>query len=184
MERAWLKLLDGEAGGEPELGPGPQPGVLSVDEIDLRLSELGVDLGGAKFRLARALVLLWHDHHDDAHEIVQDLENRDGNLIHAILHRREPDYGNAQYWFRRVGEHPCYGELAKQAGALDWPGTVHADIRGIYGAGRWDAMRFVDVAEKSIEMPAGSELQVGVRRLQALESRVLLGHLVGMGKEH
>jgi arylamine N-acetyltransferase len=46
---------------------------------------------------------------DRSHELSQSIEgkgrNRAGDYWHAIMHRREPDYSNAKYWFRRVGQH-------------------------------------------------------------------------------
>jgi hypothetical protein len=38
--------------------------------------------------------------------------------VHAIMHRREPDPWNSKYWWRRVGAHPCFPELARRAGAF------------------------------------------------------------------
>lgn len=43
---------------------------------------------------------------EGCHEIAQAHETPDGNYWHAILHRREGDLSNSQYWYRRVGEHP------------------------------------------------------------------------------
>src|SRR5262245_52800840 len=98
----------------PELGPGPRTGVRpAVDlnrELDQTLSESALSAETAD--LVRALVLLWHDHLEPAHVLAQAVANRDGSYVHAILHRREPDYGNAKYWFRRVGAHSCYDRLA------------------------------------------------------------------------
>jgi hypothetical protein len=53
--------------------------------------------------LARAL---WHDARGDwdtAHRIAQDDESAEGAWVHAYLHRREGDLGNAAYWYGRAG---------------------------------------------------------------------------------
>jgi hypothetical protein len=57
--------------------------------------------------LSRPLLALWHDargHWDDAHRVAQDLDDADGAWIHAYLHRKEGDLGNAAYWYRRAGK--------------------------------------------------------------------------------
>src|ERR1700719_4147373 len=95
-------------GGLPELGPGPRQGVLPHAQLDPPLNKLlaQADLSSTSRDLIRALVLLWHDRLDAAHAIAQAIEDADGSFLHGIVHRREPDYGNARYWFRRVGAHP------------------------------------------------------------------------------
>ena len=50
---------------------------------------------------------LWYDANGDwgkAHELVQDIDNEDASWIHAYLHRKEGDTGNAGYWYRRAGK--------------------------------------------------------------------------------
>lgn len=42
----------------------------------------------------------WHE----AHAIVQDIETAEGSWIHAYLHRKEGDEGNARYWYARAGK--------------------------------------------------------------------------------
>lgn len=41
---------------------------------------------------------------DKAHVLVQDLEDKNASWIHAYLHRKEGDIGNADYWYRRAGK--------------------------------------------------------------------------------
>ena len=55
--------------------------------------------------LAPALRALWHDARGDwetAHRIAQDVEDEDGAWVHAYLHRKEGDAGNAAYWYQRA----------------------------------------------------------------------------------
>jgi len=52
-----------------------------------------------------ALLALWHDARgdwDQAHAIAQDIADGTGAWIHAYLHRKEGDLGNAQYWYQRA----------------------------------------------------------------------------------
>ena len=56
--------------------------------------------------LAPLLKALWFDARgqwDAAHRLAQDVETPDGSWVHAYLHRREGDAGNAHYWYRRAG---------------------------------------------------------------------------------
>ena len=50
-----------------------------------------------------ALVALWHDAKGDwerAHHVAQEIHDEDGAWVHAYLHRKEGDTGNARYWYR------------------------------------------------------------------------------------
>jgi len=53
------------------------------------------------------LKALWFDAKGDwgkAHNIVQEVEDNTASWIHAYLHRKEGDTGNADYWYRRAGK--------------------------------------------------------------------------------
>lgn len=52
------------------------------------------------------LQALWHDRRGDwnrAHEIVQAINDRKAARIHAYLHRKAGDDGNARYWHQQAG---------------------------------------------------------------------------------
>jgi hypothetical protein len=44
---------------------------------------------------------------DKAHSIAQDVPGCDGAWVHAYLHRKEGDEGNAWYWYRKAGRDHC-----------------------------------------------------------------------------
>jgi len=57
---------------------------------------------------------LWHDakgNWDAAHDVAQDIDNATGAWIHAYLHRKEGDLGNAGYWYRRAQKPECRSSL-------------------------------------------------------------------------
>ena len=163
----------------PELGPGPRAGVLSVAELNATLDRVLAEtqLAGARADLVRALVLLWHDHLEPAHVLAQAVPDRDGSYVHGILHRREPDYSNAKYWFQRVGSHPCYRRLAVEAAAL-LQDQAGAALAGTFLRNQlWDAVGFVDACEAAARQTSGQATARRLREVQALEFHILLEHL-------
>lgn len=55
---------------------------------------------------------------DRSHEVSQSIESPEAAYWHGIMHRREGDFWNAKYWFRKVGKHPVFSELAGEIGQL------------------------------------------------------------------
>lgn len=55
-------------------------------------------------KLQRAIDLIEQDEWDQAHNLVQDGNNKYCYLIHGLLHRIEGDISNAQYWYNRASE--------------------------------------------------------------------------------
>ena len=85
----------------------------------------------AEFRAMRAdqieglLLALWWDAKGDwdrAHEVAQDVPGADGAWVHAYLHRKEGDSGNAAYWYAQAGR-----PVAKDSLEAEWERIV-ADL--------------------------------------------------------
>jgi hypothetical protein len=83
---------------------------------------------------------------DQSHEISQSIHSPEGAYWHGVMHRQEPDPGNAGYWFRQVPAHPVFPSLSKAAqtvGVMEDP---------------WDPIRFVEICERARRQP-GSPLE-------------------------
>ena len=64
--------------------------------------------------VAQPLRALWHDGRgewDAAHAVAQDIDDATGAWIHAYLHRKEGDLGNAAYWYQRAHQPVATGPL-------------------------------------------------------------------------
>jgi hypothetical protein len=164
----------------PDLGPGPRAGVQPLQPLQVAIDAAFANQPTRQLerQAARGLVLLWHDHHDAAHEIVQHGETAEGSYVHAILHRREPDYGNAKYWFRRVRQHPCYEPLAKAAEKILQSSGAGALTSKLLPGGKWDALAFVDACEEAEAGRSNAKAAGVLRQVQATEFALLLEHLV------
>lgn len=163
-----------------ELGPGPRGGVLLQSVLDSKAVSLldQARVQGVRRDLVRALLLLWHDHLDQAHSIVQGFETPDAAFIHGIVHRREPDYGNAGYWFRRVGSHRAFPDLANRAAEFLAANKHPSILTQLVRQGHWDPFGFIDACEAALHnSPAGGVLC----QIQRIETEVLLNHLLCPG---
>jgi hypothetical protein len=98
---------------------------------------------------------------DESHTISQGLHTAEGSYWHAIMHRREPDADNSKYWFRRVGDHPVFEQLANEAHQLGLRPS----------AGRWDPFAFIDQCEA--HRNSGDEQEMLLRQAQRREWELL-----------
>lgn len=59
----------------------------------------------------KAGLWLYVDELDRSHAFSQDLHTPTGSFWHAIMHRREGDFPNAKYWYRKAGAHPAMNNI-------------------------------------------------------------------------
>jgi hypothetical protein len=109
----------------------------------------------------QAGLLLWNDDLDASHTVSQDVETQTGSYWHGIMHRMEGDYSNAKYWFRRVGSHPVYAQVAEKAAVRlkeaadnkamqDGYGTDRLIASIVDGSGAWNPYAFIDCVERAV----------------------------------
>jgi hypothetical protein len=123
-----------------------------------------------------------NDYLDESHNHSQRIQGKgqdvNGDYWHGIMHRREPDYGNGKYWFRRVGHHPCFDllpPLADQAfdecnasDSSDWKHRVA-------GSNGWDGAAFIDLCQAA-EQSSDADLTTAAKKIQWAEMLLLLVH--------
>ena len=122
----------------------------------------------AAARCCLAGLWLLHDFLDDSHRISQDIGTIEGSYWHGIMHRRELDYGNSKYWFRRVGRHPIFESLRAEAAKIDQAPDFIARHK------TWDPFAFVDLCEQAARDTA--TLDAICRRIQQTEWRLLFDY--------
>ncbi len=127
---------------------------------------------------------LWlvHDFLDESHKLSQSIEgrgaDRNGDYWHGIMHRREPDWSNSKYWFRRVGDHPIFLDLAVIAGQLLSASSLpDADRWGrqLGTSSSWDPFAFVDLCQAAARDNSSEQASLA-RRIQWAEILLLLAH--------
>lgn len=116
---------------------------------------------------------------DHSHSCSQSVEGRGrhqaGDYWHAIHHRREPDYGNAKYWFRQLGRHPLFKQLASRAAEVfDLTADSAAQSwKTRLTQGGWDPFAFVDLC-RDCEQDGKSSLARAAQQIQWIEMLLLL----------
>jgi len=134
----------------PELGPGDENPTARARLESLSTAAVFPGRKIVDDQMAQcclSALWLWHDFLDESHRISQEIEASDGSYWHGIMHRREPDYGNARYWFRRVGRHPVFPALAQQAAMLATQFPPDKAARFLADGSAWDPFAFVDLCE-------------------------------------
>lgn len=122
---------------------------------------------------------LWNESLDKSHTLSQDIYHPTGSYWHGIMHRMEGDYGNAKYWFDRVGTHPVFKTLHSEK-SRHWAAREieHLDNRELRMILRqmllqqvWDPYLFVDAVQASVT--SGREPKAE-RMLQAMQKHEIL----------
>jgi hypothetical protein len=89
--------------------------------MDLAGLRASLSLASPPANLRPSLRALWLEAHGDwdgAHSAAQADEGGAGDWVHAYLHRKEGDVGNAAYWYRRARKPVCKTPLDEEWAAI------------------------------------------------------------------
>jgi hypothetical protein len=119
--RKWIRGAMGEG------PPGPPPRFTpkffgaNLRSMDLSAFRASLGLASPPPALSQAMRALWLDAKGDwdgAHGAAQADEGGAGDWVHAYLHRKEGDAGNAAYWYRRARKPVCKTSLEQEWEAI------------------------------------------------------------------
>jgi hypothetical protein len=132
---------------------------------DAKISGGATIASRSHFALVRGGLLYAVDALDPAHEFFQDDHSDLGSYWHGVMHRREGDFDNARYWFRRAGAPPFFAELHRATASLS-PDMAKQTS--------WDPYLFTGQCEQARH--GAEELLPELRALQRTEFDVIFGY--------
>lgn len=166
----------------PSAGPGVSDVRSSVFQTCIRKMLQRVSFSDVERKCVEAGLLLLWDFPDLSHNVSQTLEGvgapRTGDYWHGIMHRREPDPGNAAWWFRQVGRHPAFESLSTEL--MEWleelrmPLSVRDVVMSdLMPRGRFEPSLMIRMSQESLSHP-GTAIETAFRAVQYLEILNLL----------
>ena len=135
-----------------DLGPGQPNHALYAALSEMTVSQLfGSESRLRDLNMARCCLSgLWllHNFLEQSHRLAQEIPTSTGSYWHGIMHRREPDYSNSKYWFRRVGNHPVFARLWQAVGQMADRAPGDAALHGFLHRQAWDPFAFIDLCQQ------------------------------------
>ncbi len=169
-----LSLITGEE--LPSIGPEKRSRV-ELNFLEKQLAKIfqGENFPPVTQQSIHSLIFLWHDYLDESHSISQDIHSADGSFLHGIMHRREPDYSNAKYWFHRVGAHPAFAGITEKVLRQMENSPEKSALKSLVPKDKWDAFAFIDACERARKNGNASQTNL-LQAVQQIEFETLLEH--------
>lgn len=125
-------------------------------------------------RCCMAGLWLLHGYLDQSHRISQHVGSPTGSYWHGIMHRREGDYGNSKYWFRRVGNHAIWEQLAQDIVRIMKESEKAGILAVTFKSSVWDPYHFVDLCEEFAG--TGTDMEKRLQEAQMREWELLFAY--------
>jgi len=124
----------------------------------------------AEPKAAMAGLWLYFSCFEEAHAAASAGSTKECELWHAIVHRQEPDSGNAAYWFRKAGSHPVFSKIAHAAVRI-----LERYPEAEFRTGKWDPFAFIAFCERARRQP-GTEQERAALEIQRAEWQILFDY--------
>src|ERR1051325_7518395 len=146
------KIVSHLDGAMPTLvNPPPNPDLLAKIPEFRRVLEQHLPAGHTRDCLIAGLWLLADDL-EQSHTLCQNVPTIYGSAWHAVMHRREGDFSNSQYWFRRTSGIRWQG-LSATLRRLITPLNPPEPIQQFLTADEYQPAAFVDIVSSHHRRP-------------------------------
>ncbi len=125
-------------------------------------------------RCCLAGLWLWHNFLHESHEISQAIETDAGSAWHGLMHRREGDFWNANYWFAKVRDRAPFAGVddeCRRLGSVDSLLSI-PELDHLWQARPWSPASFTNEVERILIEKNPSHIAVALR-LATAEWRAL-----------
>lgn len=153
--------------GTPNTGMKAALNAASVESLFAYTKIIDIDMAKA----CLSGLWLYHDFLDESHTISQSIHSTTGSYWHGIMHRREPDYSNAGYWFHKVGNHAIFDTLCAEASRKAQEMGTSSSSVFLARQVKWDTYAFIRLCESSYCTESQDEQLCG--NIQFLEWHIL-----------
>ena len=107
---------------------------------------------------------LWHNYLDESHKISQEIETSAGSAWHGIMHRREGDFWNANYWFARVNDEALFSGVAEEFTHLGFDvAALPPRLSKLVQARKWSASDFTNEVQAVLKVNRTDEVDAALR---------------------
>lgn len=120
---------------------------------------------------------------DQSHQFSQQVSTTTGSFWHGIMHRREGDFSNAGYWFRRVGEHPVFPQLREAALPIRDEPLGDTLVESLTESGRWNPHAYIELCRRA-SLADDTALRDLCLRVGQLEWHTLFSYCCGQALGH